>query len=367
MPTLIINQATTATVTLQADGNPVAIPTGATVTAQLFNLGTYTPVFTPAITCHSTDTGSAWASGIVAVALSSGNTAGLTAPSTMLVITVNGLPYRFLFDVEAANSPPLQSALFIKDFVVSEIRADRLYAIAQTLMPGFVPTDDYIWGKVLAAESETAHTLRVRLQPTAFFPTTPTDAQITALNSMPWDIDPAYDYDPAMFQGENWSFIAVRNKPIISVTSLNYNYPSENNFQYNIPLEWLKMDLKYGQIRLVPTSNISLAMLGGFLIQLIGAGRVIPHIMNLTYVAGLTNAAATYPELVDVVLKTAVLKIIQDAFIPQSGSISADGLSQSMSIDMDKYSDMIDRMLNGPPGSNGGLMALIHGVRLMVM
>jgi len=69
----------------------------------------------------------------------------------------------------------------------------------------------------------------------------------------------------------------------------------------------------------------------------------------------------------DAVLKKAALKILEDAFLPQSGSISADGLSQSMSVDMDKYHDAIDRILNGGKGSNGGLMTAIHGVRFGVM
>ena len=66
-------------------------------------------------------------------------------------------------------------------------------------------------------------------------------------------------------------------------------------------------------------------------------------------------------------MKKAVLKILEDSFLPQSGSISADGLSQSLSVDMEKYHDMIDRTLNGGKGSNGGLMTAIHGVRIGVL
>jgi hypothetical protein len=62
-----------------------------------------------------------------------------------------------------------------------------------------------------------------------------------------------------------------------------------------------------------------------------------------------------------------VLKVIDDGFLPQSGSISADGLSQSLSVDMDKYHDAIGRTLNGGKGSNGGLMTAIHGIRVGVV
>ena len=251
--------------------------------------------------------------------------------------------------------------------IVTELKRDRLILAATSLLPNVPLSIDYVYAKLLAAEADAQRQLRVRFQPTAFFPVTPTSDQIAALDDMPWDIDAAYDYDPDMFQGDNWSFIQTRNKPIISVTSLAYVYPSENQLNYVIPLDWLKMDLKYGQIRLVPSSNISLAMLGGFWIQLIGAGRVIPHVLNLTYVAGLTDVFNTFPDVIDMVKKMTVLRIIEDVYLPQSGSISADGLSQSMSVDMDKYAERIDVMINGRPGSNGGLKTAIHGVRAMVM
>ncbi|WP_163333495.1 hypothetical protein, partial [Klebsiella aerogenes] len=62
--------------------------------------------------------------------------------------------------------------------------------------------------------------------------------------------------------------------------------------------------------------------------------------------------------------KTASLKIIEDAFLPSSGSISADGLSQSISFEAEQHADAIQRVLHGPKGSNGGLMTAIHGIRL---
>ena len=58
--------------------------------------------------------------------------------------------------------------------------------------------------------------------------------------------------------------------------------------------------------------------------------------------------------------------IITDAFLPQSGSISADGLSQSLSVDVAKYYESIDLAIDGPKGGHGGLMSAIHGIRLGV-
>ena len=367
MTTIIANQAATVTVTLKANGAPVAVPTGATVTAQLFDVATGAALFTPAKSLASTDAGSAWSTGVVAVALTSGDTATVAPPEAMLAIVVNGKAYRFRLLVEVANASPTKSALFVRDFVIDEIRADRLFAVSETLMPGVAISDDYIWSKVLAAESEIQHTLRVPLVPTTFFPVTPTQQQIDALGGKPWAEDPAYDYDPVMFQGDKWGFIQARNRPIISVIGLKYAYPSQNDFAFEVPAEWIRLDKKYGQVRIVPNTTATIALLGNFMISMIGAGRTIPHIMQLTYVAGLANAAKDYPELLDVIKRLAVLKVIEDGFLPQSGSISADGLSQSMSVDMGKYRDLVDATLNGPKGSNGGLMAAIHGIRLGVM
>lgn len=268
---------------------------------------------------------------------------------------------------DAELSEQLGSALFPNKFsTINEMRRDRLVLAAQHNFGGTELSSDYIWSKLIAAEAEVARTLRVKLQPTAFFPTTPTQDQIDALDGMPWEEDPAYDYDPEMFQGEMWGFIVTNHKPIISVQSLEYVYPAPAQLSYEIPSDWLRMDKKAGQVRIVP-STIASVPVSGYLLQIMGGSRLIPHMMQLTYVAGLANAVRDFPDLVDVVKKLAVLKIIEDSYLPQSGSISADGLSQSMSVDMSKYQDSIDRTLNGPKGANGGLMAAIHGVRLGVM
>ena len=152
MTTIIINQAAVVAVTLRADGNPVTVPTGSTVTAQLFNIASGAPL-SAQLPLAATDAGSDWAVGLVSVALSDTDTAQVTVPETMLVIAVNNKPYRFRLMVETTNAAPTKSALFVRDFIVDEIRTDRLYAIVQGLVPGLAVTDDYIWSKIIAAES----------------------------------------------------------------------------------------------------------------------------------------------------------------------------------------------------------------------
>lgn len=261
------------------------------------------------------------------------------------------------------------SALFPNKFTaIASLRNDRLFGAARGIMPlAFNPSDDFLWGKLLAAEADVARQLRVELQPTRFFSLDPTQDQIDALNGMPWKLDPAYDYEPAMFIGEKWGWVVMRNKPIINILSATINYPQQDKSILDLPLDWIRIDKKYGQLNFVPSSpvvsaNFATTLLGG----LIGANR-LPFALHFNYVAGLSNAARDYPDLIDAVMKTAMLKVLQDAFLPQSGSINADGLSQSISRDMDKYHDMIDTIINGPKGSNGGLMTSIHGIRTGVI
>ena len=91
-----------------------------------------------------------------------------------------------------------------------------------------------------------------------------------------------------------------------------------------------------------------------------GGGGTVPHMIQVRYRAGLENAARDYPDLVDLVQKAAVLRMIEDAFLPQSGSISADGLSRSTSIDAAKYHEQVDARLDR-------LRDALSGVRCLVL
>jgi hypothetical protein len=288
-------------------------------------------------------------------------------PDIVLVLSGPGFVKRFRVHVEAASVVP-RSLLFVRDLIVDELRADRLVMMGQTFFAGVTLTDDFLWEKVKAAESEIARTLRVPLVPTQFYANPPDAPTLATLApGMPYAVDPAYDYDPDFFTGEKWGFLVLRQKPLISVGKIRFVYPSPTIGFYDIPGDWLRIDRKYAHIRFVPASSPFVAPLNAFILQALGGGRTIPFAIEVNYVAGLTDPWSTYPELIDAVKKTAVLKIIEDGFLPQSGSISADGLSQSMSIDLKVYRDGINTILNGPPGSNGGLMTAIHGIRMSAL
>lgn len=260
----------------------------------------------------------------------------------------------------------LGSALFPNRFTaVAALRRDRLVsvAIAGNLLE---VSDDYLWEKLVAAEADVARHLRVPLQVTQFFPADPTQAQIDALPvGMPYAVDPGYDYQPDFFNSDRWGFIPLRKKPVISVQAVKIAFPGAALSTFDIPSDWLTADKKYGQLQFVPRSGAGGVPLHAFMLQALGMGRNIPFAIQVTYRAGLV--ASEYPDLIDLVKKKAVLKVLEDKFFPSSGSVSADGLSQSLSIDMEKYRDTTDAILNGPKGVNGGLMAAIHGVRMAVL
>lgn len=357
--------------TLKRSGVAVPFSLDAVITAALYSADGAVPLG-PTKTLLPTAHGADWASGVVVAVFTEAETSVLSPPAAVVrfVSTVDGVPESWRITVPVDVEPSdLVSHLFpVKALALSRMRRDRLVLASRSVLPPTALSDDYLWDKLRAAESEIAHELRVPLAPTTFLPLQPTDEEIAALDGKPWGIDPGYDYSPEAFgYNDKWGMIKLRNKPLKSVSRVRFAYPGGQGSSYDLPLDWLRMDKKYGTIQFVPSSTAFVAPLNAFVMQAIGNGRTIPLAIQISYVAGLENVAATFPELLDVVLKKAVIKIMEDALLPQSGSISADGLSQSMSVDMDKYHDAIDRIINGGKGSNGGLMTAIHGVRIGVL
>ena len=242
-------------------------------------------------------------------------------------------------------------------------RRDRLVSAVQTYFPsGGMPSDDFLLQQVQAAEQDVIVALKVFLEPTTIFPYTPSNTEITALNGSPWAEEPGYDYDADFFQGERWGYIVTRQRPIISISAINFVYPSPQNSVYQIPNDWLRIDKKYGHIRMVPASSTFIAPLGAFLLQALAGGGTIPSMLQVHYVAGLSNTLTAWPNIIDLIYKTAILKILKGFYIPQSQSISADGLSQSITFDASKFQADLNETMFGPKGSNAGLYTAIHGL-----
>jgi hypothetical protein len=361
MNTIIPGRDASFSVKILRDGAP--FPVSGTLVCVVYSADGRTLLTTSPIALTDT-TPSSFAIGVVPVVIPSVVTSTLPVGNVVLVVRGDFGVHRFSASVEIEAVGTITS-LFIRDIVVDEIRADRLMAASAGILQDVKISDDYIWHKVIAAEAEIRHTLRVPLVPTKFYPSTPTDAQVASLNGMAWEIDVGYDYDPALFARDKWGYLVTKNRPLIDIEYMRFAYPTQDVGFFELPHDWIRYDAQYGHVRIVPSSTAPLMSLAAFGFTTFVSGQTVPSMIQLAYTAGLIDAANTYPELVDVIKKLAVLKIVADAFLPQSGSISADGLSQSLSVDMSKYSDAIDEILNGPKGSNGGLMTRIHGIRMV--
>jgi hypothetical protein len=247
---------------------------------------------------------------------------------------------------------------------LATFKTDRLLASMQSYFPDVTLSDAYLLQQIQASEADIRRRLKVYLEPTTLFPYAPSDAEIAALAGAPYDEEPGYDYDPAFFSPDSWGYIVLRHRPAISVEFIRFAYTDPSAPLYTIPGDWIRLDKKYGQIRIVPTAQMVTLPLSVFLMQAMGGGRTIPSMIQVKYISGIKNAKTDpqWADLIDVILKQAVLNIIEGGYLPQSGSISADGLSQSVSFDAQKFRDTIDAKLFGPKGSNGGLWSSIHGI-----
>ncbi|EGC0267580.1 hypothetical protein H8U31_001331 [Salmonella enterica] len=364
MLTLYRNSDNVLSLPLVREGKPLALAPDAKVSANIL-----TKTGRPLLADQPLDAsqpGADWAKGLLVWNLTADRVDSLKAVTDVLVLVVHPTG-RQLYQARLMEPYEIErSQLFIKDVAVADMRADQLLVASSGAMREVKLTDNYIWQKLRAAESELAHKLRILLTPHQVFPQAPTQDEIDALDGMPWMVETPYDYSPTMNDRDKWGYFITRQRPIISVQRLRFKLPSQDSQYFDIPLDWLKLDQKYGHVRLLPTTNASLVTSSMLGFTALTWQSIIPNMLNLTYQAGLKNAEEDYPELIDAVKKMAVVKIITDLFLPQSGSISADGLSESMSTDISKYQDQIDHIINGHDG-NGGLMAMFNGIRTIVM
>lgn len=247
---------------------------------------------------------------------------------------------------------------------VASFKTDRIGSALQAYFGDITPSDAYLLQQIQASEADIARRLKVYLEPTTLFSSPPSDAQIAALAGAPYDVEPGYDYDPQFFQPDSWGYLVLRQRPVISVDSITFAYTDPTHPLYTIPADWVRLDRKYGHVRIVPTSQMATLPMTVFLMQAMGGGRVIPSMIQVQYVAGILNAKSDpkWADLIDVILKQATLNLVEGVYLPQSGSISADGLSQSVGFDVQKYRETIEWKLFGSKGSPGGLWTAIHGV-----
>lgn len=216
---------------------------------------------------------------------------------------------------------------------------------------------------LLAAEADASRRLRTHFAPTTIIPDDASEDEREELEAMGerYATESAYDYEPALWTPDNWGYLVLRQRPVIRIERIEFAYPAPTACIFRMPDNWIRLDRKAGHVRFVPNGpSLQAGPMSVFILSSMAGGRIIPGMIRVRYVAGLQDAARDFPDLVDVVKKMAVLRILQSAFLPQSGSISADGLSQSASVDVEKWHDgIVDKL--------GDLRDAIHGIRMMVV
>lgn len=205
----------------------------------------------------------------------------------------------------------------------------------------------YLALKLAAAEKQIARALRIPLEPTEVLPDGGTQQEQDAFNASKtaWREEPSYEMTREFFRGDSWGFIAINYRPLIQVHDIRFVYPEPFSTIWTVPSDWVKVDRRYAHVRLVPGSQAFVPPLFSWAMQTVTGGRVIPHMIHVRYKCGLADASE-YPDLLDVIYQTAVLGIIDDQFLPQSGSDSVDGISQSISWDPSKHQDRINKKLD---------------------
>lgn len=245
--------------------------------------------------------------------------------------------------------------------VVDEVKRDRLIVVARNYFPSIELGDKYIYKKVLSAEKEVERRLRVYLEPVKILPQGGTQEERDALDASNtrWIEAPAYDLEAHYFAGDTWGFIPLRERPIISIESIKFVYPAPYSSIFDVPADWIRIDKQYGHLRLVPSSQAALAPLNMFVMQAISGGRLYPEFIHIRYTAGLSNVSREHSDIIDLIYKMAVMKIIDDLYLPQSVSESIDGMSQTSSLDMSKFAEKIDDKIEV-------LRQSLHGIRMAI-
>ena len=240
---------------------------------------------------------------------------------------------------------------------VAELRNDRL---SGPLFRGFSFSATHLERQLAAAEGDAERVLRTFFGTVQVLPDDGDQATRDDLDEAGtrWVEDPGYDMEPGFFQGERWGFLVLRHRPAIAVQSFRFVYPQPNNTVWAVPADWIRLDKKYAHINIVPGAQPFIMPLSAWVMSVMAGGRTIPRMLQLKYTAGIASPSRDYPELADVVLQMAALRVLKGLMLPGSGSISADGLSQSRNVAIKDYQDDIDARLER-------LRQAIHGVTLL--
>lgn len=298
--------------------------------------------------------------------LLSGGAPGSWYAVTNTIQTAGGRADSRTFMLLVSGSLPLAGASALFPFppaAVAAVRRSRLVALAKTHLAGLDLPDDVIWGKLLGAEAAAERELRVWLTPREVLPAAERyDADAAALVALGHKVErePGYHYHPSMFSGDRWGMLELRARPISRIHLARFAYPLPDTTVIDLPRDWLRAEGNTNRVNIVPTTTPFAAPINSFILSALGGGRTVPYMLQIAYRAGIEDVRARLPDLPSVVERMAALTLVEDLLLPQSGSISADGLSQSLSWEAEKHRELtLDKLAAMRDG--------LHGVRVTII
>lgn len=241
------------------------------------------------------------------------------------------------------------------------------FAGSQVLEPLCKVGDPTVLAKLKAAEKEVSRRLRVFLETTQVL--CENDANTDVLPGLiadktPYALEPGYDYSGMWVGDDGWNYLLTRQKLIQEVQSYRFSYLGTEDIHFNVPLTWLRLDRKYGHIRLLPSGiNTAFIPLSSYLLSVFGGGRTIPNMIRIRYTAGIKDIEEDYPDLLDFIYRYAAFSMIRDLFPGSSSSISVDGLSQTQAFTLADYADKTKGAIEAEIGR---WIDIFQGVRVVV-
>lgn len=214
-------------------------------------------------------------------------------------------------------------------------------------LPDIDYSDDYLWDKLQAAESDVRASLGVPLQPTEFFAgIVPTQAQIAALDGRPYQLESGLDLPSMRFGSFEQPAFRMRERPLLTVSSFGVYLPTQGAPVIPIDTQWLTLDQRGGIVSIVARFVGVAFQQSAVVANVFMAGTPLPGVVRVQYTAGMTPDHPQFKDVVDVTQRLAGVRLMQDAMTPQSGSISTDGMSESSSLDVAKFEDSVNATLS---------------------
>ena len=210
-----------------------------------------------------------------------------------------------------------------------------LATVSSAIRPQDLP-DAVAWQRLMAAVAEVQGALGVPLRPTLVLP----EGEAVP-PGVPVIREPGYDAPPDFFSPVRFGALQLRVRPVITVESIELVPPGAGQ-RMRIPTGWVRLDRKYGLLHLVPDGTTVALTFGALGTVSALAGYQVPAAIRVRYRAGIDVLHPDYAAVLDAVVMSATLRVLRGAVTPTSSSVSADGLSQSSSIDVDRLSADLD-------------------------